>query len=129
MERLTIKLPKGYIFKKLKTVESAKRYIELIANKLGSYEDAEEKGKLMILPCKRGDILYVLTCDSPTGIEKTKCENIYINKKNELVIIAPSIYDDWGNAKWNFKCSDFDKRVFLSQIKAEQAYERGVRYV
>ena len=123
MDRLTSLYDAG---KPWSEIEKEKPYSE-VYRKLQEYEDAKDSGKIIFLPCKRGSTLYVLTCDSPTGIEKTKCENIYINKKNELVIIAPSICDDWGNAKWNFKVSDFGEKVFLELRKAEERLQnKGV---
>ena len=48
------------------------------AEKVSKYETAEEEGRLKIFPCKVGDTLFVLTPDSPTGIETTKCIRLYI---------------------------------------------------
>lgn len=33
---------------------------EKVLNKLGAYEDAEEQGLLLRLPCKRGDDVYII---------------------------------------------------------------------
>lgn len=88
--------------------------------KLKAYEDAEEQGLLQKLPCKVGDTLYILTNDSPNGIEESVCSRIVLGKKG-LRIQAPCIYDDWGNAKWNFKKTDFGKTVFLTRAEAETA--------
>ena len=68
------------------------------AEKVSKYETAEEEGRLKIFPCKVGDTLFVLTPDSPTGIETTKCIRLSIDKRR-IIIQAPSVYDDWGNAK------------------------------
>lgn len=89
--------------------------------KLKHYEDLEEQGKLLKLPCTVGDTLFVLTEDSPIGIEETKCKSIVFNSKNNFIVYAPCQYDDWGRAKWRFKKSHFGKTVFLTKEEAEAA--------
>ena len=75
---------------------------------------------MKIFPCKVGDTLFVFTPDSPTGIETTKCIRLSIDKRR-IIIQAPSVYDDWGNAKWNFKPTDFGKKVFLDFEEAKRS--------
>lgn len=88
--------------------------------KLAEYETAEEEGRLKVFPCKVGDILFVITPDSPIGIETTKCIRLSIDKRG-IKIQAPAVHDDWGNAKWNFKPIDFGKKVFLDFEEAKKA--------
>ena len=88
--------------------------------KLAEYETAEEEGRLVVFPCKVGDILFVITPDSPIGIETTKCIRLSIDKRG-IKIQAPAVHDDWGNAKWNFKPIDFGKKVFLDFEEAKKA--------
>ena len=90
--------------------------------KLEEYETAEEEGLLKVLPCKVGDTLFVITPDSPIGIETTKCIRLSIDKRG-IKIQAPAVYDDWGNAKWNFKPTDFGKKVFLDFEEAKSFKE------
>lgn len=95
--------------------------LQEVLEKLAEYEDLEEHGKLLKLPCAVGDMLFVLTEDSPTGIEETRCKSIVFNSKNNFIVYAPCQYDDWGQAKWRFKKSHFGKTVFLSKESAEAA--------
>lgn len=88
--------------------------------KLAEYETAEEERRMVVMPCKIGDTLFVITPDSPTGIETTKCMRLSIDKRG-IKIQAPAICDDWGNAKWNFKPIDFGKKVFLDFEEAKKA--------
>ena len=90
--------------------------------KLSEYETAEEEGRLKVFPCKVGDILFVITPDSPIGIETTKCIRLSIDKRG-IKIQAPAVHDDWGNAKWNFKPIDFGKKVFLDFEEAKSFKE------
>ena len=77
------------------------------------------------LPCKVGDTVYVLTTDSPTGIEETKISQVVVrvkrNCKMSYTILAPCVYDDWGKAKWSFCDNDFGKTVFFTREEAEKA--------
>lgn len=104
-----------------RAVADFKIFVKSMYSKLKEYEDLEEQGKLLRLPCEIGDILYILTDDSPTRFEETKCQSIVFYSKNNFVVYAPCQYDDWGNAKWKLKRKDFGKTVFLTRQEAEQA--------
>lgn len=79
------------------------------AEKLADYEDLEEQGRLVKLPCKVGDTVYYINPDK--------------NTINELVVygfdIRPLqrfVYDYMG-ARLNF--NQFGKTVFLTESEAE----------
>lgn len=72
------------------------------------------------VPCKIGDALFVLTSDSPTGYEVTRCTCIReklnsTGKPSYEVAYAPCVFDDWGNTKWSFRPVDFGVKVFLNR--------------
>lgn len=91
-------------------------------NKLGEYEDAEEQGLIVRLPCKVGDTVYdVVKCDVGTSrifkmrvgciatfgsIHKNKVWNMYLE-------------DTYTKAYRSF--CDFGKTVFLTREEAERA--------
>lgn len=86
----------------------------------------KDKSRFAEVPCKRGDALFVLTSDSLTGIEETKCRNIKIVNLQDGVfakVIAPCICDDWGGAYREFYIDDFGKTIFLTRKDAEKALE------
>lgn len=61
MERLTIYTPDGYESINpvdLELDEYSDINFERLLDKLGEYEDLEEQGLLLRLPCKVGDIVY-----------------------------------------------------------------------
>lgn len=96
------------------------RVVELI--------ESDKSGKNIILPCKPGDKLFVLTTDSLDGIEETKCKRIMIcNAADGLYakVVAPCVYDDWGNAHWEFTEGDFGRKVFLNREDAEKAWRKN----
>lgn len=78
-------------------------------NKLAEYEDAEEKGLLVHLPCKAGDTAYKIS----TGMILPSC----------ILMIA-----DKGNGYFAFledgtvvSLCDFGKTVFITPEAAQQA--------
>lgn len=61
MDRLTVYTPDGYESINpidLELDEYSDINLERILDKLGKYEDEEEQGLLLKLPCKVGDTLY-----------------------------------------------------------------------
>lgn len=106
-------------------------YIELtemtygpLHQKMGQWLRANMDGRLVVLPCKKGDTLFVLTWDSLSGIEETKCRSISIINREDgpcAKITARCVYDDWGGAVREYFPEDFGKKVFLTRNEAEAA--------
>ena len=71
-KRLTIKAPSGLIH----LTDDSKNGLNQAFKKLAKYETAEEEGRLVVLPCKVGDILF---CFSRGEIYpfKVRCIRIY----------------------------------------------------
>ena len=93
---------------------------ESIYEKLRSYETAEEEGKLVILPCKPGDTVYIIRddCDFPYDCYQSrtckKCEyrNLYVDEEVfRLVDIVT-----------NLKL--FGITIFFTREEAEKALEK-----
>lgn len=110
-------------------------YIELtemtygpLHKKMGQWLRANMDGMLLVLPCKKGDTLFVLTSDSLSGIEETKCRSISVVNREDgpcAKVTAKCVYDDWGGAVREFFPEDFGKTVFLSREEAEAAMKGG----
>lgn len=90
-----------------------------VINKLAEYEDAEEQGLLLRLPCKVGSELYVIRklCD---GKETRVIENVIANSF-DLKALQRFVITSNGH-RLNF--SNFGKTVFLTKEEAEQALEQ-----
>lgn len=108
MERLTERDSCGDVYVKQHDYITA-------SEKLCKYEDLEEQGLLLRLPCKVGDKVFVLMKDIPTSIEETVCSNMY------MVIQAPFPYDE--DIDMFLKIKDFGKTVFLTKEEAKRALE------
>ena len=104
-----------------------------IYNKLREYENAEQEGRLVVLPCKVGDTVYTFyngkNCKWPTNMKRRK---IY-----ETLVSGIRLHDwdadDWRllllfDTKEAFGCYEFSfsevgKTVFLTRAEAEKAME------
>ena len=87
-----------------------------IANRLAEYEDMEEQGLLVRLPCKVGDTIY--RCGDP------------IKKIYEWQIAYVEVYEDEtvfvDDSDNTFVEADIGKTVFLTREEAEKALEEEV---
>ena len=89
MERLTYRVKENKAYCDYETRD--------IINKLAEYEDLEEQGLLLRLPCKVGDSIYSVIEDGLTIVELKFSLDFYARRKN-----------------------DFGKTVFLTEAEAEQ---------
>ena len=108
-------------------------YNEVI-NKLAAYEDAEEQGLLVRLPCKVGDMLYEV--DLPEyGV--IVCQVLYVDVYRgpfahvpgaeiiEAISVGVEVVDGHGRgSSYAFDGGDFGKSVFFSRAEAEAALGR-----
>lgn len=78
MERLTEYMGNGENYESINPIDTPYEYgkanLQALINKLAAYEDAEEQGLLLRLPCKVGDTVYVDSVIFP--IKDMECENI-----------------------------------------------------
>ena len=100
----------------------AKKAVE----RLAEYEDAEENGLLVRLPCKVGDNVYVV--DRRFYNDIIKCEVIEIAQDKTGMTIKTRSWDKIHNIlgllqrcdRW-FDADNFGKTVFLTREEAEAA--------
>ena len=96
------------------------RWAEKAKEKLAEYETAEDEGRLKVLPCKVGDIIFCIV--RPGIIRQFKVLRIEIY---EYEAILELLYA--GNVeKYRFwriymPSDDFGKKLFLTSEEAEEA--------
>lgn len=100
--------------------ENSYQYKKLLLEALGKYEDAAEKGLLIHLPCKVGDIVY-----KPNPITRNEVVGIKI----ESISLTESGINISGRTtikKYSFYCKpeDFGETVFLTFEEAEAVIKR-----
>jgi len=84
-------------------------------DKLAEYENAEEQGLLLRLPCKVGDIVYQIDRTYKKVIlQKVSSINVYIGKKSSSIQIT------FENAGMCFH-REFGKSVFFNKADARKA--------
>lgn len=99
-----------------------------MADKLEEYEDLEEQGKLMKLPCAVGDTVYAYC--SRFGILQYEIDNIVIGR--DITYQCSSYSEPIGDcpSEWLDEIepviSDFGKTIFLTQKEAEAVLKNGV---
>ena len=95
----------------------------LFYNKLKEYEDLEEQGLLVKLPCKVGDTVYypwIYNGQSGVALNEVESINIYYNR---LPIITVKDWEsDMCMAK-TFTIEDFGETVFLKKERAEESLQ------
>lgn len=80
--------------------------IPQMVRKLAAYEDAEEQGLLIKLPCRVGDTVYVIA----------KCENILMHRDDDYFTGTGEIECPFENQCEIEDCDDEHKRIFETVI-------------
>lgn len=111
--------------------DAAKSIVEMaFGGEIGSIErirdlvKADKAGKNIILPCKPGDRLFILTSENLNGIEERECRCVMICKGEHglcVKIVAPLINGEYNCKRWEFTEKDFGRIVFLNYEEAEKA--------
>ena len=118
MERLTQTSDKGgvaFTFDLDVTCKpSEAQKILILAEKLKQYEDAEEQGFLLRLPCKVGDTIYLVDFEENDYDEATVLSIEIDTRENRILINS-----DYETGTWSE-----DGYVFYSREEAEQALKQ-----
>ena len=92
------------------------KHLKAMVEKLAAYEDAEEQGLLLKLPCKMGDTVYAIGFNNKPVVYESVVLSILITEK-EIVF---NVKVDEFEINSQLKQSMFGKTVFLTQAEAEQ---------
>lgn len=98
--------------------------VDKLKNALGKYEDAEEFGSLVWLPCRKNDILYAIAGNNVKRIYKM--EVLYIAPFGALYEEENRVYNlclDGNVGYMHCKFSDIGKTVFYTEYEANIALE------
>ena len=117
MERLTERNP-SWIDDELweSACEPDCEEIDAVYRRLKDYEDLEEQGRLIKLPCKVGDTVYAIGFNNNKPIiYESVVLSILITEKE----IAFNVKVDEFEINSQLKQSMFDKTVFLTKSEAE----------
>ena len=117
MERLTIR---GFEYSDCDFMDSG---MAEYMNKLAHYEDLEEQGRLITLPCKVGDTVYYINTKERLSLFKN---TVYKARVARLVTtaygtsIVIQIHNEYGCTEL-YSEDNYNKTLFLTKEAAEQA--------
>ena len=106
--------------------ENSYDYKNLLIEKLGKYEDLEEQGRLIKLPCKVGDTIWDNDFGRTVGFEVTGFSFGDMNEDycddevkvfNQIIVYYKNSN---GSITGSFAVSEIGKNVFLTQEEAEK---------
>lgn len=124
MERLTEYMGNGENYESINPIDTPYEYgkanLQALINKLAAYEDAEEQGLLLRLPCKVGDTLYRVNKGAKEPVIMMRVIQLYIKQihKDRTVMRIDAINDaDMGESCY-LPC-DIGERIFLTREEAE----------
>lgn len=95
----------------------SKCYENNIYEKLREYEDLEEQGLLLRLPCKVGDTVYRITPNDNYIMKSTVEEFVSFVSTNSIYMI---VRDELFNCRRGLPNSEIGKTWFLTREEAEQ---------
>ena len=99
---------------------SMTRWAESAKEKLAEYETAEEEGRLVVLPCKVGDTVWMvhqeLTDSVHFAISKMSVVELRGNRMNPIWFVIDGEY-----GKTSFSSSGIGKTIFFSREEAEKS--------
>lgn len=93
-------------------------YLDML-NKLAAYEDAEEQGRLVVLPCVVGDKVKDIIADYIFTVQKI--ETVHVHGKDCLIFRCGNEGTRDYMAFYDFEIGD--KVKILTREKAEKALE------
>ncbi len=94
-------------------IEGTAELLLQLAEKLAEYENLEEQGKLLKLPCTVGDKIYTVYSDKKGSFTE------------ELEVLEISTHRVWTDSSY-FDYDDFGKTVFFTREEAETALKELV---
>ena len=92
-----------------------------LRERLKEYEDAEEQGLLLRLPCKVGDTIYRVNAGAKEPVIKMRVLQVHYKQlhKDRIIIRIDAINDN-NMGESCYLLEDFGKTVFLTKEEAEQ---------
>lgn len=89
-----------------------------VCEKLGKYEDLEEQGRLVKLPCKVGDVVYYV-CNNRVMSSEVLSVIYHVEAENHGVFIRERLTVDFEGIPAEIDFNTIGKTIFLTRDKAE----------
>lgn len=89
--------------------------------RLQELAEADKDGRVVVLPCKVGDIVYCCNLGGINGVHKYKVVAAHVcNASQDVIIVEPQDYRGQG---YGIKFFEFHDVAFSSYEEAEKALE------
>ena len=98
----------------------AKGKLQAVMEKLYKYETAEDEGRMVVLPCKVGDTVYIIDDIDFTYDRESVVTEIDID--SDCIAIMIQDKDSVGSSGYDI--SDFGETIFLTREEAEKALKK-----
>lgn len=101
--------------------ENSYDYKNLLIEKLGKYEYLEEQGRLIILPCKVGDKIFLDFAGFGKDIDKFTVKDFHLDcfEDGETILFCDYESND-KTLSGQIDVMEFGKTVFITKSEAEQ---------
>lgn len=96
-------------------LEEGKKLLKLALDKLAEYENLEEQGRLVKLPCKVGDIVYGISMGKIITLTVNEISIFYL-KGEKIINVKCQNNDEFRN----YVEREFGKTVFLTKSEVEE---------
>ena len=120
-ERLTTERRKIFARESLTLMSMPKeelmQHYNEIFDRLQEYEVAEENNQIIVLPCKVGDVVYILAGHNGHKYEIDICEGFYIGNDGDVQVRVKNMKGNHGTY------GVMGETVFLTKEEAEKAVE------
>ena len=93
--------------------------LEDILEKLAHYEDLEEQGRLIELPCAVGDTVYVINKHCPSPWKKEYCDDARNILPKDPCSVCPHRTAYIAPGKYNLKYLTRESEIFYTKEAAE----------
>ena len=124
MERLTEYMGNGKDYESINPIDTPYEYgkanLQELINKLAAYEEAEEQGLLLRLPCKVGDTLYRVNKGAKEPVIMMRVIQLYIKQiHKDITVMRIDAINDADMGESCYLPCDIGERIFLTREEAE----------
>lgn len=105
---------------RLEPCEMTAHHNRMVIEKLSTYEDAEEQGRLIKLPCKVGDKIFLDFAGFGKDVDKFTVKDFHLDcfKNGETILFCDYESND-RTLSGQIDVMEFGKTVFLTKSEAE----------
>lgn len=127
MKRLTERIGEGQAIPRMEFLSSPllrNNGHQRCMDRLAEYEDLEEQGRLMKLPCAVGDIVYRINKGAKAKLIAMIVQDVKIFQVGGVLSVKIGCVEDIYGGERNYLAEDLGRIVFLTREEAKTALEK-----